>query len=383
MLSTITPSAPEIRYQSLAIEIDVPSEYELEGVLVLDINDWEAMDYLLSLYSWEEIPLATVMDSGVLLTDWTWPAVSPDRKWLAYLEQFYDPTRRELRVVSSSGQQQIIDNWKDNWSGDIIGWLDNQYLLVAEFFDMDHTVDVFDPFSGEWQELKASFPHTSPNGEVFGASGSQVGPMLVYDPARNTVLYERYLRDQDKSTYELWDIQSKEILWERSIGGIASRPVWSPNGTRFAVIYLQHSESYDPTLDYGSLYLVTADGHETKLIDRVAGELAWSPDGRFLATWWRGDVDFDIELPDRWTNSLVIVDLFTNGVTIYSVGNASSDQHPVWSPDGDMVAMVSYREAEEPVDDIPTRVVILDIDGNRAFEIVKEASVRGWMTPAP
>ena len=206
---------------------------------------------------------------------------------------------------------------------------------------------------------------------------------MVYDRLQQLVILERFLRDQNKLTFELWSVQSKEVLWERSFSLISSRPVWSPDDKSFAVIYLQYAESFDPTTDYGSLYLITPDGHEKKLIDMVAGELAWSPDGRYIATWWRGNTEFDLKQPGLWNNALTIVEVFTMDVTIYSVGNASSAQHPIWSPDGSMIAIVSNREADGPVDDIATRVVIVDLVRNRAFEVVREAKVRGWMTSAP
>lgn len=378
-ITSISTSTPVIRYQTLSVETDVPPEYEMDGSLVLDIIDEEVADYLLNLSNWEEYPLTTSLDSVVLLPEWTWPAVSPNGMWLAYFEQSNDPYQREMRVVSAYGQQQPILNWQVNWRGDILGWLDNERLLLTKSLNIDASLDIFDPNSGEWHVLVPTFPLTSSNGEIIGGMAGPGNPVLVYDRLQQLVIFERFLRDQNKLTFELWNVQSKEVLWERSFRGISSRPVWSPDDKSFAVIYLQYAESFDPTTDYGCLYLVSRDGHETKLTDKVGGELAWSPDGRYIATWWRGNIDFDLELPKIWGNLLAIVDISTKDVTIYSVGNASSAQHSIWSPDGSMIAIVSYREADEPVDDIATHVVIIDITRNRAFVVVKEAVVRGWM----
>ncbi len=357
--------------------------------------DGNAVNYLLNLANGKRYLLTTAVQSKVLLPDWTWPVVSPDRKWLVYFEQFDDPWRKELRIVSSDGEQQPVhDNERDYRMWDILGWLDDERLVLTNWANTEITLNIFNPFSGELEESLATPQVVSPQGDIFvGGPGT---PLLIYNPALTRVVYDRFLRDQNRITYELWDVQSKNVLWERSVEVDYSRPVWSPDGKYFAIIYEPYSKSNDPYLDYGSLYIVNDEGQETMLTDMVAGELAWSPDGRYIATWWRGDIDFDIELPCwganidldielpcLWTNSLVIVDVITKDATIYSVGNASSAQHPVWSPDGNMVAVVAYREADEPVDDIATRVVIVDIVRNRAFEVVREARVRGWMTLEP
>ena len=312
--------------------------------------------------------------------------VSPDQTRLAFLEYLdhNDPPENQLRILTSDGQKQPVTDWPEGWIGDMIGWSDQERLVLTDFWTWEGKVNIYHVSTGEWQVIEPTFPMTNSNGKLTNAGWGSPGCRYVfYDTTFSQVVYMRFL--DKRYTYELWDVHQERILWEASTGRPSSRPTWSPHGDAFAVLYSDYSEGEDrdPTIDYGALYIVNREGQATQLADRVAGYQTWSPDGRYIATWWRGGTDF-AQIPNWRDDALAIVDTMTGDISIYPVGFSGSLQYPIWSPEGDMVALVSHRqrdETEDPDTSLGIQVLIVDIVNNRGFTILRDANVLGWMKP--
>ena len=93
-----------VTFQTLTVETGLPPDSEIEGVLVLDHLDRRAVDYLLDLQTSQRYPLRTAPDNSTYFNEWTWPAVSADRHWLAYKEWTEEPVIGHVRIVNAAAE---------------------------------------------------------------------------------------------------------------------------------------------------------------------------------------------------------------------------------------------------------------------------------------
>jgi dipeptidyl aminopeptidase/acylaminoacyl peptidase len=367
---SITPTpTPVVTQYDVTIEPQLSPDLKPEGVLVVVSQNYNAA-YLLDLPSARK---QLLLGGKILIPFRAELAISPDRKRLAYIA-LTNTSHFVTYFVTADGHQQSVRPSPNNQFEVIIDWLDNERLLIAEDPQDDGTVIVFDPLTQELQEVAPVFPAVSSQGKIgdFDNSGK---PSPIYDPTLTRTVINRYL---NHNKYELWDVQSKKILWERFVGGYQSRPIWSPDGTRFGVVYDPVAGSGSDTNPHGALYVIDRDGRETRLTDFVAGAMTWSPDGRFIATWWRRPPYGEDLIP------LTVVDTAGKEVALYVLTNGFTplDQYPVWSPDGQWIAFNALVGTN--VDETtPNSVVVLNIAQRRAFEVAKNVVARGWMAATP
>ena len=123
--------------------------------------------------------------------------------------------------------------------------------------------------------------------------------------------------------------------------GLASDPVWSPDGRKIAFVRLSKRLG---------VYVVNADGSGMRnLTPKPVGTYAspaWSPDGRKIAF---------VSLRDD--NSEVYV-MNANGSGQRSLTrNPAFDDDPAWSPDGRLIAFRSTRDGN-------TDIYIMNADGS-------------------
>ena len=169
----------------------------------------------------------------------------------------------------------------------------------------------------------------------------------------------------------LWDVQAKRELWMAEIGDQLwyLQPQWSPDGTQFVVGI--PPALYDPVFE---LFVVDREGKRTQLThfkDTSARkgtifETRWSPDGRYIAFWL--------------TNSLAVFDMMTGMVRDYCLpSNSSMNAEIYWSPDSEQVV---FSQSIRPYYG-PLRVIVIDIQKNRAVEVARNHAILGWMTGEP
>lgn len=374
---TITPestltSTPNVNVQCLEIETELPKDFSIEGTLILYgkdeaiLPDGKEEVYLFDL-STRQSTLLSPTANGIL-REYERVAVPPDGRWFAYNETIPDLVEKEkfvrLHIVAANGQQIPLSDQPEEW-GQIIGWLDNERLALTLWDRYDGTVIVLNPFTRHSQVVLPTFPDLSPNGSYWWyAVGTK--PIVIYDPTLTRVAYYKGLADNPWGNYALWDVSLQKILWERpTVAYDNTKPVWSPDGRQVAVALGIADETDDPLSTHSILYLVARDGEETRITNGVSGFLSWSPDGRYLAFW------------DELRRSLVILELQTRQITVYCVAPSMVVQTPIWSPDGRWIAM------NADVTDAATAVVIIDTIQQKAFEVVKDLRVRGWMTSTP
>ncbi len=142
--------------------------------------------------------------------------------------------------------------------------------------------------------------------------------------------------------------------------GLASDPVWSPDGRKIAFVRLSKRLG---------VYVVNVDGSGMRnLTPKPAGTYAspaWSPDGRKIAF-----------VSDRDDNSEVYV-MNANGSGQRNLTrNPAFDADPAWSPDGRSIAFRSTRDGN-------TDIYIMNADGSGQRNLTRSPANEGRFAWAP
>lgn len=156
-------------------------------------------------------------------------SVSPNGKWLAYLDAIIDTSnprkiaRTEgysLKVIHSSGHSLSMGYWPISSQG-IQGWVDNQNLLLK----LNGQDIVLNPFSGRWYEIE------NPEWlEKMNLNDSWLRDDKKYSPSLDQVIV--YLDTRS----ELRDVVSGEIIFgDPPNYHDFTQSLWSPDGTMLAL----------------------------------------------------------------------------------------------------------------------------------------------------
>jgi Tol biopolymer transport system component len=132
---------------------------------------------------------------------------------------------------------------------------------------------------------------------------------------------------------------------------------WSPDGSRIAFIRID---------DGGGLFVMDADGSAVERLNDIRGmDIAWSPDGSRIA--FVNIVDEPEGLPGIWTNKEIFV-IDADGSNLTRLTNHPAwDEHPVWSPDGSLIAFQTRRD--ELPNDNNAEIYVMDADGSNVTRL--------------
>jgi WD40 repeat protein len=295
-------------------------------------------------------------------------AHSPNREYLAYVEIFLEDGRwksRRLRLLDVVGHRHDLFYWSVDWQW-VLGWVDDDRLAIAIPGRPDGAVTVLNPFTGQWNEIWPEFP---PPAEASILYPRWTFPVVVfYDP---TLTYVAYPIGEHGEGVVLYDLQADSIIWEGKAPDrywvFKSHTLgWSPDGNNLAVV-VQAIDGSD------QLILVDHDGTTESLLwssrirptsFSIIEDIAWSPDGKFIAAWLRTDVFGD--------SNLVLIDVETQTVFDLCISTAY-DNLPIWSPDGSQLAV----EVREEYSTIYT--LIIDLKDEYAVKVVDNLAPVGWL----
>ncbi len=260
------------------------------------------------------------------------PLLSPDRSWIAY------------RVW----QQDYSELWAVRWDGGAPRLLLTERTLPKEGLDADHT------------ERRINDVRWAP-----GKLELAVNLVAVPSPSAPTALPKLELWRLDLATGALRYVTDLERAY---------RPVYSPDGARFAT--LQYGTDTDAQ---GRLTLTGADGSNRRIALQFPAspsklsydaQLAWLPDSSALL----------LALPDADSVELG----HFNGTTLYRVSSGGSaqvigkvDAHQVaWSPDGSRLAFTRI-DSDDMVDG---GLFLANGDGTSAqlYSAMKNGVFLGW-----
>ena len=303
-----------IEEKCIKIEDQVLSDLQLPRVWVIG----EANPYLEDIETGKKIGIP-LKGTNVLSSDFEGYAVSPNREWFAYIDQYIDgveANKRILRIINSSGESLPMDFWSENFQW-IIGWADNEHIaLELNKTSITHQkIVILNPFSGDYKDITPTWIKDFHDLDPYWI------PQIHYSPdaSRAVVVADR--------KFELRDVQTGKILFRGKNVDTLPDLDWSSDSLELAIVENA----------WKHLYIIGKDEYLLKLesqsFDTSAGFYGvwWSTNGQKLLFGVGGLHFFDLE-------SGKITNLCFDDKSIWT-----RDIKPLWSPDNRFIVISAIQ----------------------------------------
>jgi Tol biopolymer transport system component len=146
--------------------------------------------------------------------------------------------------------------------------------------------------------------------------------------------------------------------------GRAKQPVWSPDGSRIALIMSKIEEGHN--LD---LYVMESDGSNLIRLTEspsIESDPCWAPDGSRIAFVSSHDSFIDLERGPITVYNIFVIDSDGSNFAQLSIGEAQ-DLSPSWSPDGTRIAFHSNRDGNFDI-------FVMNADGSELVNLTHHPS---------
>ena len=378
MIPSLTPT-PKIFYLSPSVdykEINYESKFSdnFNGSLIYQRIDDEFSYYLLNLSSFESKQILGINSESAFISVHP-KSISPNQAVLIFFE-LIDPDKYifNLRAITSDGSIVNTSSLPEKLGG-FVGWFDNEKVLLTEK-NQSGVMHIYNIFTGKDQKIQSDWLNLGENELLWIMSCKDQGGLysfISYNLDLDRAVYKTRKNDEE-STYYYYDLLTQKIIWNARVS-YSSEPIWSPDGDVFSIMFRRKDQNTG-NLE-GSLFTIDRNGDATRLTDNVAGCQSWSPNGRNIATWWRGETEFESLISND--DYLLIYDLENEKMTVYNIQFPSAIQYPIWSPDGNMIAVSIFQGYSESNHEPNYDIIIVDLLDNTAYPIIQNAFVLGWL----
>lgn len=323
--------------------------------------------------------------SPIPYNSFTWEddfKLSPNQKWMAYIEYTYKGEKlssRKLAVQNVDGRKVDMSYWIADWQW-ILGWMDDQHLVLGLPQYRNGSIVVLNPFSREWRVNSLTLPNLAepapgelPKQAIYNSGANYVVYLEAIQRFRGDKYYSWILYDleKDEPIWKYW-VRFQEDYWQNII--FTDFPKWSPDGNRFVIV--KNVEYFNSSWPKKDIVIVGLDGKEDPVLlkqdQNAQSSFAWSPDGKLLAILLSTDFD---------NNKVLLANIEQKTLTDLCIDihrNWNMKKIPIWSPDGNFLALALKRGNEFGYwekDD----TILVDINHQRAFRLQEYAIPVGWM----
>ncbi|MBN2119374.1 MAG: PD40 domain-containing protein [Anaerolineales bacterium] len=331
-ISTPTPQATiDLSLeQCIPVEETMPSDLNLSGIWVRNSGRpyLETMDGRTA-YG---VPLK---GGGIFSTSKGDMAVSPDGRYLAYIDSYLDDTgkhtkSRILRVISSSGHSLSMDYWIIDWQW-LIGWTDNQHIAILTG---KKEILILEPFVGRWERLPKPSWLNNFGYDPYGIDGP------FYSPSLDHILIK-----PDYSSFELRYLPTGHIIYKGNEYLTDSHFGWSKDGSTLVI-------------NLGDLLnIITKDQQVIELNVNDFGinrfdDPKLSPDGQKLV------------FTSHWSGKWFLFDIEQLEIRKLCGDEFDYWENAVWSPDGRFVVQEADRSYFDQLD------LLIDTQQLRAYKLI-------------
>lgn len=293
--------------------------------------------------------------------------VSPNRSSLFYwYKDENDNFAPHYFLTSLNGQTKevITDNIIPSYDA-ITGWFNSQELWT-QTKDASSTV-LFNPFNNTFRN-PPKFKDPQMAGCIDWLICSYTDRNLT---DRVDTKFEREILITASSVYMM--DQDANFLWQYENWLVTlNLPKWSPDEQSLSAPF--------PMDDAGEHYeflMVNRDGKSEKLTDYSSAyptlsvdQFQWSPDGKYIAFW--ADTHSQTGITQRNPYRLFVLNVTTGQTIDYCVtGKYSDNKAPIWSPDGNQIAINSIQDGKELIS-------LVDLKAGTISPLV-EGKLVGWL----
>jgi hypothetical protein len=330
IMSTPTPAIPaeaRLQIRQLQLFTTFPGGYTGKGYVVLN---------KLREHSHIAIDLST--QKTYQIREDKFGILSPDEKWIIHLVNTGDvePAKWTYELISEQGIVRSVFSVENGWMLRD-AWADNQHILADKKVTPDilvYQTMVINPFTGQMNLLPFDYP------DIYKFTLLMNYNFNVYDPSLRYVIYPASITD-DVPGQILRDVSKRRNIVSIP-ATLVDEPVWSPDGTMFAISSGNFNSGISVVHLNGEIEKLThVEAYNGRGID--SQYIRWSPDGRKIAFTMSPSKD-----PTNQDNHcLAILDVATEAVAAYCatgfdiLGDLSSFRI-LWSPDSRQVLVEGY-----------------------------------------
>jgi Tol biopolymer transport system component len=373
--STATMLPPTSSPGGMAVNcVEIMSENlpdgSLVGTLVVNNLNADSHDYLLNLMDDKKSSLGRILNE----------TISPDGSKLAY----YDLDKKSVVVSDSIGNKLTeIPDLEERLTPSY--WL-NDHQLGMDYrrsewggpFEVPATL-VLNLKNNQKELLEPNYPNID---NYFSNVSWKTGSRFILNASLTNMVYQA----RDKWLWiVMFDLVNNKEVGKLFNGSNENTPWWSADGTRIVTsappvdtyegVTYNNADDGLPYVKGTDLFTMDVNGKINRLTYFTTTAFAlqnsytWSPDDKKIAFFLR--VSDDNKNIANAPPELSIVDTLQRKVSNYCISGHSL----VWSPDGKYIIINQGPNERENI----SKAYLIDLESRKAWKIVENAEVRGWM----